>query len=99
MKRKIITLISLALFMGAVALNVYMTSSNTQTSSVTLENIEALASSSSSSSSSSGSSDCTTECASGIIITAIGSVLACDGGCECHWVDGYSSDGSLYGFC
>ena len=93
MKRKAILIIGLALFVGVVAFNVQMNLSNNQTSDVTLNNIEALTASAEE------SGDCITECASGIIFTVVGSVLACDGGCECHWVEGYSSDGSIWGFC
>jgi len=42
MKKKIISMIGLALFVGAVAFNVQMNLSNNQTSDVTLNNIEAL---------------------------------------------------------
>ena len=47
MKKKIIGYIGMAVFAIAIAFNLYMTSSNTQTSSVVLENIEALADSTS----------------------------------------------------
>ena len=42
MKRKVISIIGLALFVGAVAFNVQMNSANNQTNDVTLKNIEAL---------------------------------------------------------
>jgi len=54
MKKKIIGYIGMAVFAIAIAFNLYMTSSNTQTSSVVLENIEALADSTSGSGSNSG---------------------------------------------
>ena len=44
MKKKIISFVGLLLFVGVVAFNMQMVSSNVQTSKVTLENIEALAS-------------------------------------------------------
>mgnify|MGYP006286232919 FL=1 len=46
MKRKIISFIGLALFVGAVAFNVQMTNSNSQTNTVKVKKIEALASTS-----------------------------------------------------
>ena len=42
MKRKVISIIGLALFVGAVAFNFQMNSANNQTRNVTLKNIEAL---------------------------------------------------------
>ena len=44
MKKKVISFIGLALFVGAVAFNVQMTNSNKQGNEVILKNIEALAS-------------------------------------------------------
>jgi len=43
MKKKIISFVGLALFIGAVAFNVQMVNSNDQVNDVVLENIEALA--------------------------------------------------------
>jgi hypothetical protein len=43
MKQKIIALIVLALFAGAIAFNVHTNANQNQTSRVTLENIEAMA--------------------------------------------------------
>ena len=47
MKKKIISCIATLLFIGAVAFNMQIVNSNNQTSEVTLENIEAMASGSS----------------------------------------------------
>jgi len=44
MKKKVISFIGLALFIGAVAFNVQMTNSNKQGSEVILKNIEVIAS-------------------------------------------------------
>jgi hypothetical protein len=43
MKKKILSMIGLALFVGAVAFNMHFDSGKTSTSDITLKNIEALA--------------------------------------------------------